>query len=158
MAMSDTSLKGHIRAHPAPYLVGFVGLVTVLALFFVQEATSNTQRNAIASRDNQIKNLNTEVSRLGVAYAQLRDQDFSVGLIPAAPSLSQVENPKVKAGAAPIPKSVTFAIGGLYLTCSDKTGQGNFVCTSGKKPPATNTPTTTTTPSLVPTTTAPPGR
>jgi hypothetical protein len=99
----------------------FAGLAaaTVIAALFVYQAHAY-QSELTAS--------NGEASRLAVSYSKLQDQDFTLGIIPAAPPLAVVEDPSAAAAALPVPKSFTAAFPNGYFTCIDKTGNGNYLC------------------------------
>jgi hypothetical protein len=112
------------RLRDNSHIVGAVvaGLVTAMAIaaLFVFQSHSYQQ---------DLTATNAKASRLAVAYAKLRDQDFTLGVTPAAPSLAVVEDPTSKEVGLPVPKSFTASFPDGYFTCTDKTGDGNYACT-----------------------------
>lgn len=122
------------RLRDAPNVVAavVVAMVTVgliVALFLVEQHAYSSEVNA---RD-------TEISRLANNYTKLRDQDFSLHIAPAAPSLAQVEDPGSATTGLPVPRSFTAAFPTGYFTCVDRTGEGNYDCTVSVLPKTTTT-------------------
>lgn len=132
-----------------------VALVAVLAIYGLFALQQHSAQSEINNRDAQISKLTAEVQRFSQAYAENRDQDFTLGIIPTGPTSAQVANPGLKSSSVPFPTSFTLCITqvgltnctgkpgeGSTVTCTDHTGSGNFVCTFPKKT-ATSTTTTT---------------
>jgi hypothetical protein len=109
--------------------IGMTTVAVVVTLFILQAHSYSATVNA---RDD-------EIARLAVNYAKLRDQDYSLQIAPAAPSLAQVETPTAGPAGLPIPRAFTAAFPNGYFTCTDHLGDGNYVCTVSKTGPTTTT-------------------
>lgn len=112
------------------YLLGtlFVMALVVAIIVGVFGIEEKNNQSFIAQKDQLIQKQNGEVNRLIIAYSKLRDQDFTLGITPAAPSVGQVMAGGPTA-PIPLPKSFTAAFPGGLFTCTDQTGDGNYVCT-----------------------------
>lgn len=109
-----------------------IALVTVAAIVVLFILEAHSYQREINGRDG-------EIARLAVNYAKLRDQDFSLQITPAAPSLAQVETPVSGPSPLPVPRSFTAAFPDGYFTCTDRAGDGNYVCTVSRLAPTTTT-------------------
>ncbi|MGH9095620.1 MAG: hypothetical protein ACRDXE_10705 [Acidimicrobiales bacterium] len=146
LAAAPTRFSEWAREYRHVVLAAAVALAVAGGVFLLFQVQANADRRAIQAQQSAyraaINSRDDTITRLATAYAKLRDQDFSLGVSPAAPSLAAVvantpDNPKI-----PLPKSFTVAFPQGITTCTDKTGEGNFVCTNVRPPPRPS-PTTT---------------
>lgn len=121
------------KAFEARFVLGAVlvmlGVVTtILVIFYAQQSSYSS---TIETRDSQIRTLNALVGRLEVAYAALRDQDITLGIVPSTASLGDLISPPgaAKAHQSLLPRGFTATFPDGRFTCIDKTGGGNYFCT-----------------------------
>lgn len=152
--MTLRSLRTRIDLRMAE-VIGTI-LFVVLAIYGLFTLQQHSAQSELNSRDHTIATVQAEVQRFAVAYAELRDQDFTLGIVPTGPTAAQIANPGLKSPGVPFPTSFTLCItavgltnctgkpgSGSTVTCTDHTGSGNFVCTFPK--PASSSSTTSTT-------------
>lgn len=134
------STRQRILSVVGPILAMVFVAGAIVLIFTLNNNTASTTINNQATRIQQLQTLN---QRLEIAYSKLRDQDATLNIAPAAPSLGEVITGSSKTAPIPLPKSFTAAFPTGRFTCTDKTGEGNYNCTVEITSPTPSTSTTT---------------